>query len=81
MKTKGTLFDEAPCRGEADAGGTACDDRNFPLKLSHDFPFRGVGTACAPENLEMGSSASVVQCGKAHIGGAKSIRLDDRRRP
>jgi len=28
----------------------------------------------------MDPSASVVECGSAHIGGAKSIRLDDRRR-
>jgi hypothetical protein len=40
-------------------------------------PFRGVGTASASENLEMGQPASVVECGSAHIGGAKSIRLDD----
>ncbi|QAY95482.1 hypothetical protein CWB41_06820 [Methylovirgula ligni] len=31
----------------------------------------------APENLEMGPPASGVECGSAHIGGAKSIRLDD----
>src|SRR5262245_11532375 len=30
----------------------------------------------APENLDMGSPASGVECGSAHIGGAKSIQLD-----
>jgi len=29
----------------------------------------------------MGPPASVVECGSAHIGGAKSIRLDDWRQP
>jgi len=47
------------------------------FKLSHDFSFRGVGTASAPENLDMGLPASGVECRSAHIGGAKSIRLDD----
>jgi hypothetical protein len=31
----------------------------------------------APENLDMGLPASGVECGSAHIGGAKSIRPDD----
>jgi hypothetical protein len=31
----------------------------------------------APENLEMGAPVSGVECGSTHIGGAKSIRLDD----
>jgi hypothetical protein len=30
-----------------------------------------------PENLEIGPPESAVECGSAHIGGAKSIRLDD----
>jgi hypothetical protein len=30
-----------------------------------------------PETLEMGLPESAVECGSAHIGGAKSIRLDD----
>jgi hypothetical protein len=34
-----------------------------------------------PENLQMGPQESAVECGSAHIGGAKSIRLDDRRQP
>jgi len=29
-----------------------------------------------PENLEIGPPESAVECGGAHIGGAKSIRLD-----
>jgi hypothetical protein len=28
------------------------------------------------ETPEMGSPASAVQCGRVHIGGAKTIRLD-----
>jgi hypothetical protein len=31
----------------------------------------------APENLEMGAPVSGAECGSTHIGGAKSIRLDD----
>jgi len=31
----------------------------------------------APENLDMGLPASGVESRSAHIGGAKSIRLDD----
>src|SRR5690606_30151722 len=76
---EGTLFNEALCCGEADAGSAASDDCNFTLKLSHDFSFRGVGTASAPESLEMGPSVSVVECESVHIGGAKSIRPDSRR--
>src|SRR5215470_12823187 len=34
-----------------------------------------------PENLDMGPLASGVEYGSAHIGGAKSIRLDDWRQP
>jgi hypothetical protein len=30
----------------------------------------------APENLEMGPPMSGFECGNAHIGGAKSIRID-----
>jgi hypothetical protein len=30
-----------------------------------------------PENLEMEPPESAVECGNAHIGGAKSIRLND----
>ncbi len=29
----------------------------------------------APENLKMDPSQADVECGSAHIGGAKSIRL------
>jgi hypothetical protein len=29
------------------------------------------------ENVEMGPPESAVECGSAHIGGAKSIRLND----
>jgi hypothetical protein len=53
------------------------DDGNFTLQFSHDFSFRGFGTASASENFEMGQPASGVECGSAHIGGAKSIRMDD----
>jgi hypothetical protein len=31
----------------------------------------------ASESLDMGLPASGVECRSAHIGGAKSIRLDD----
>jgi len=31
----------------------------------------------APENLNIGPPDSDVECGSAHIGGAKSIRPDD----
>jgi hypothetical protein len=34
----------------------------------------------ASENLDMGLPAARVECGSAHIGGAKSIQLDDGRR-
>src|ERR1700730_4943439 len=34
-----------------------------------------------PETLDIGPPGSGVECGNAHIGGAKSIRLDDRRQP
>ena len=71
---EGTLFDEALCRREANAGSAARDDCNLTVKLSHDFSFRGVGTASASEILKMGPPASVVECGSAHIGGAKSIQ-------
>src|SRR5260221_13115577 len=57
------------------------DDCNLTVKLSHNFSFRGVGTASAPENLDMGLPASGVECRSAHIGGAKSIRLNDWRQP
>jgi hypothetical protein len=43
------------------------------------FPFRlrfwSFGEA--PEDLDIGLLASGVECRSAHIGGAKSIRLDD----
>src|SRR3954449_6377249 len=32
-----------------------------------------------PKNPEIGPPESGVECGDAHIGGAKSIRLDERR--
>src|SRR5579862_1690459 len=53
------------------------DDRHLALELSHDVSFRGVGTGSASETLEMSPPAAVGECGSAHIGGAKSIRLDD----
>ena len=74
---EGALFDKAPCSSAANAGSAARNDCNLAPKLSHDFSLRGVGTASVPENLGMGPSASLVECGNAHIGGARSIRLDD----
>jgi hypothetical protein len=41
------------------------------------YPFVVSGQHLPPENLDMGLPASGVECGSAHIGGAKSIRLDD----
>jgi hypothetical protein len=35
----------------------------------------------APENLNVGLPESGAECGGAHIGGAKLIRLDDYRHP
>ena len=61
----------------ADAGGAIRGDCNLTLKRSHDFPFRGVGTASVSKSLEMGPPTSVVECASVHIGGAKSIRVDD----
>jgi hypothetical protein len=78
---EGAFIDEALCCGAADAGSAARDDCNLTLKLSHNFSFRGVGTASAPENLDISPRTSGVECGSAHIGGAKSIRPDDRRQP
>src|SRR5277367_3106615 len=55
--------------------------------LPSSFPMTSPFRLCpwsfgeAPENLQMSPPASGVECGSAHIGGAKSIRLDDRRRP
>jgi len=45
------------------------------MMLPSGFVFGSSGEV--PENLEMGPPASGVECGGAHIGGAKSIRLDD----
>ena len=73
----GAFFNEPLGARERHAARSARDDCNLTRKLSHDFSFGGVGTASASENLEMGLPASGVECGNAHIGGAKSIRLDD----
>jgi hypothetical protein len=43
---------------------------NFPFRL------RLWSFGEAPEIVEMGQPASGVECGGAHIGGAKSIRLE-----
>src|SRR3981189_3539235 len=73
----GAFFNEPLGARQCHAARSTRDDSNLTLKLSHNFSFRGVGTASAPENLDMGLPASGVECGSAHIGGAKSIRLDD----
>jgi hypothetical protein len=65
------------CASPIELDQVSRDDGNFTLQFSHDFSFRGVGTASASENLEMDPLASVVECASAHIGGAKSIRRDD----
>src|SRR6202043_1140261 len=77
----GAFFNEPPGARQCHAARSTRDDCNLTLKLSHDFSFSGVGTASASENLEMGPPESGVECGSAHIGGAKSIRLDDGRQP
>jgi hypothetical protein len=48
---------------------------SFPMT----FPFRLCLWSFGknPESLEISLPASGVECGSAHIGGAKSIRLDD----
>ena len=52
----------------------------FPFSLSHDLLLSGFRLwlfGDVPESLDMGPPESGVECGSAHIGGAKSIRLDD----
>jgi hypothetical protein len=71
----GAFFNEQLGARQRHAARSTRDDCNLTVKLSHNFSCRGVGTV--PENLEMGLPASGVECGSAHIGGAKSIRLDD----
>src|SRR5882757_2690670 len=73
----GAFFNKPLGARQRHAARSTRDDCNLTLKLSHTCSFRGVGTASAPENLDMGLPASGVECRSAHIGGAKSIRLDD----
>src|SRR6185503_3680628 len=68
----GAFFNEPSGARQRHAARSARDDCNLTVQLSHDFSFRGVGTASASENLEMGPPASVVECASAHTGGAKS---------
>src|ERR1700741_4197032 len=65
----GAFFNEPPGARQRHAARSARDDCNLTLKLSHDFSIRGVGTASASENPEMGLAGSGVECGSAHIGG------------
>src|SRR6185437_3158303 len=58
---------------------TATLPSSFPMTFPSGSIFGSSGDA--PENLEIGLPASGVECGSAHIGGAKSIRLDDGRQP
>src|SRR5690349_21102454 len=58
---------------------TATLPSSFPM--TSPFRLRLWSFGEAPENLDMGLRESGVECGSAHIGGAKSIRLDDRRPP
>jgi hypothetical protein len=77
---EGAFLDEAFCSGEADAGGAARDDCGLSIQSGHVVhPSRlsPVIVWDAPENPKMDPPASVVECGSAHIGGAKSIRTDD----
>jgi hypothetical protein len=75
-----TFFHETLGCGQANAAATARDDCNLTFKLSHDFflpGFRLWSFGDAAENLDIGPPGSGVECGKAHIGGAKTIRIDD----
>src|ERR1700740_598422 len=54
---------------------TATVPSSFPM--TSPFRLRLWSFGEAPENLEMGPPASGVECGSAHIGGAKSNRLGD----
>ena len=78
---EGALLDEALCRGAADAGSAAGDDGGLSIQSGPcraSFQASAFGrSGNAPETLEMGLPGSGVECGSAHIGGAKSIRLDD----
>ena len=75
----GAFFNEPLGARQRHAARSTRDDCNLTLKLSHDFSFQAPSLVVgdAPENLDMGLPASGVECGSAHIGGAKSIRLDD----
>jgi hypothetical protein len=54
---------------------TATLPSSFPM--TSPFGLRLWSFGEAPENPDMGLPASGVEGGSAHIGGAKSIRLDD----
>src|ERR1700710_2924781 len=58
---------------------TATLPSSFPM--TSPFKIRLWSFGEAPEDLEMGPPASGVECRSAHIGGAKSIGLDDGRQP
>ena len=75
----GAFFDEPPGARQRHAARSTRDDRNLTLKLSHNVSFQSPSLVVrgGPESLEMGPPASGVECGSAHIGGAKSIRLGD----
>src|ERR1700730_10678773 len=53
---------------------TATLPSSFPMTFPLRLRLWSFGEV--PENVEMGLPASGVQCRSAHIGGAKSIRLD-----
>src|SRR5689334_11570438 len=57
---------------------TATLPSSFPMTYPSRFNLWSVGEG--PEALNMGPPDSGIECESAHIGGAKSIRLDDWRR-
>jgi hypothetical protein len=82
---KPVLPDHAVLIGDNNTGRSSVFEA-IDLALGPDRPSRRppVGEHASgetPDNLEMGPPVSGVECGSAHIGGAKSIRLDDGRQP
>ena len=77
---EGALLDEALCCGAADAGSATGDHGGLSIQVCScraSFRFPPLVARGRPESLDMGPPESGVECGIAHIGGAKTIRLDD----
>ena len=71
----GAFFNEPLGARQRHAARSARDDGNLTFKLSHDFfPAPSWSFGEAPETVDLGLPKSGVECGSAHIGGAKLIR-------